>query len=520
MSRCTINAKRILGKRNKMIYGHFLEHFHRQIYNGIFDPGSPFADEDGFREDVIEALRQIKTPVIRWPGGCFVSTYDWKKGVGSNRIQALDKTWRVVEPNTFGTDEFIKFCRKVDCEPYICTNAGTGTAEEMSDWVEYCNLEHDSVFADLHNANNKEPYKVKYWSIGNENYGLWELGGKSPTEWGRYVLEAAKMMRRVDPDIELSAAAINPNLDVSIDGAPNKMSEYMEWNTNLLSTCGHILDWISIHEYWDEIWFTNDLATYEQVMCYTLKVNDSIERIEGLLKAMGLERKIKISFDEWNLRGWYHPYLWQLEFEKGKKEYLSERDKNDDNSSYTMADAVFSACFLNTCNRNYDIVGMANFAPVVNTRGAIFTHKGGIVKRTTYHVFDLYVNYLGDTILDAWEENKEYFKATNKDGKKVEIDVLDILATCKQESGEVAVAVINKHPKEEKSLSLVVDNFGEIGKCHMYYLSGKEENSFNDVDHNDVLINTVDLRNEINNDGKDISVNLKPHSVNIIVIGK
>lgn len=185
-----------------------------------------------------------------------------------------------------------------------------------------------------------------------------------------------------------------------------------------------------------------------------------------------------------------------------------------------MADAVFSACFLNACNRNCDIVGMANFAPVVNTRGAIFTHKGGIVKRTTYNVFDLYVNYLGATVIDAWEENKDYFTATDKDGNEVEVDLLDILATFKQETGEIAVAVVNKHPKEERVLSLMVNSFGRVGKCHMYSLSGKGSDSFNDVDHNDAVINRLDLNNNINDEGKDISVNLKPHSVNIIIIGK
>ena len=174
-----VNPKRALFERNPLIYGHFLEHFHRQIYDGIFDPQSPFADEDGFRTDVIEALKNIQTPIIRWPGGCFVSSYNWKKAVGKERTAVFDKAWRVEDPNTFGTDEFIKLCRKIDCEPYICTNAGSGTEEEMSDWVEYCNLENEGEFAKMRIKNgNKEPYNVRYWSIGNENYGAWEIGAK------------------------------------------------------------------------------------------------------------------------------------------------------------------------------------------------------------------------------------------------------------------------------------------------------------------------------------------------------
>ncbi|MBR5618331.1 MAG: alpha-N-arabinofuranosidase, partial [Clostridia bacterium] len=118
--------KHVVGTADRMLYGHFLEHFHRQIYAGVFDPSSPLADEDGFRQDVLDALRRIRTPIIRWPGGCFVSAYNWKYGVGKDRVPVYDKAWRVEEPNRFGTDEFIKLCRKIGCEPYICTNAGTG----------------------------------------------------------------------------------------------------------------------------------------------------------------------------------------------------------------------------------------------------------------------------------------------------------------------------------------------------------------------------------------------------------
>ncbi|WP_198961826.1 hypothetical protein [Pseudonocardia sp. MH-G8] len=122
------------------IFGHFIEHFHRQIYGGLFDPGSPLSDQQGFRTDVIEAIQELRPDVVRWPGGCFVSGYHWLDGVGPDRVPSWDKAWRVEDPNTFGTDEFIEWCRAVGTTPYICTNAGTGTAEEMSDWLEYCNL--------------------------------------------------------------------------------------------------------------------------------------------------------------------------------------------------------------------------------------------------------------------------------------------------------------------------------------------------------------------------------------------
>ena len=208
-----VNSKRVIGKRSPMLYGHFIEHFHRQIYDGIYDPGNELSDEEGFRKDIIEAMKKIKVPVLRWPGGCFVSSYHWKDGVGENRQPFFDKAWRVEDPNTFGTDEYIHMCRKIACEPYICTNAGTGTAEEMSDWVEYCNLENEGKYAKWRIANGEEqPYNVKYWSIGNENYGNWEIGAKSSEEWWRLVKESAKMIKHVSPTVELSAAAL-PDID-------------------------------------------------------------------------------------------------------------------------------------------------------------------------------------------------------------------------------------------------------------------------------------------------------------------
>ena len=163
-----INPKRILGQSSPMLYGHFIEHFHRQIYDGIYDPQNPLSDADGFREDIMDAMRKIRIPILRWPGGCFVSSYHWKKAVGPERTPFFDKAWRVEDPNTFGTDEYIRLCRKLSCEPYICTNAGTGTPEEMSDWVEYCNLDHEGSYAKQRIANGyKTPHKVKYRSIGN-----------------------------------------------------------------------------------------------------------------------------------------------------------------------------------------------------------------------------------------------------------------------------------------------------------------------------------------------------------------
>ena len=496
---CHINVNRVFGKRNAMIYGHFIEHFHRQIYGGVYDPGNPLSDGDGLRKDVLEAMRKIKVPVLRWPGGCFVSSYHWKDAVGKNREPMFDKAWRVEDPNTFGTDEYIAMCRKIGCEPYICTNAGTGTAEEMSDWVEYCNLEREGKFAKWRIQNGHEqPFGVKYWSIGNENYGHWEIGAKSAEEWGRLVLEAAKMIKHVDPTTELTAAALTD----------------LDWNINLLKKCGERLDWISIHKYWDGIHQTNDYASYEQCMAYTDDLETDIAKVRGLLTAMGLEKKIKIAFDEWNLRGWYHPNAHTVQQGVTKADYLYPRDKNDDNTKYTMADAVFTACFLNACNRNCDIVGMANFAPIVNTRGCIFTFKDGIVLRSTYHVFDLYVNYLGDRILDSWKSEEEKLAIANKQGQPALVDALDVIATYREDERVVAVAAVNKEAQAAETLSLSFEGGFTPSEYRICRVFGESTESYNDIGDQQVALSVGEWE-PLN--GK-MSFELAPHSVNVIQI--
>ena len=483
------DGKRIIGKRDFMIFGHFIEHFHRQIYGGVYDPESPFADEDGFRTDVLEAMRRIRVPILRWPGGCFVSSYHWRDGVGEERTPSFDKAWRVEDPNTFGTDEYIKLCRKIGCEPYICTNAGTGTAEEMSDWVEYCNLESEGKNARERIRNgHQEPYGVVYWSIGNENYGSWEIGAKTSEEWGCLTREAAKMMKHVDPDTELTAAAL-PDVD---------------WNIQLLKSCGQFLDWISIHEYWDPIHQTNALANYGVCMSYTADLEKSVRKVRGLLCAMDLEKKIRIAFDEWNLRGWFHPGI--VDFSHLAADHAraaKRREANEDNAQYTMADAVFCAGFLNLCMRHGDSVRMANFSPTVCGRGAIGVNDGGIVLRPTYHVFELYRNLLGDRLVASYIAD-----GPRCDADGVAVDALAAVAL--KRDGALTVAVVNRDP--ERPISLEIETAGAHGTMRQHILNGESADSYNDFDAAQVKVAVRDVPFG--------DILLEPHSVNVIELGQ
>lgn len=469
-----------------MIYGQFIEHFHRQVYGGIFEPGSPLADSKGFRKDVVAALQELGVPVVRWPGGCFVSGYHWKNGVGQPRVPAYDKAWKVEDPNTFGTDEFVTWCRLIGAEPYICTNAGSGTPEEMSDWVEYCNLVAEGEYAKLRQAaGSKEPHNVRYWSIGNENYGDWEIGAKTVEEWGYFVRESAKMMRFVDPSIKLFAAATTDR----------------NWTLPLLERAGRYLDYISIHGYWDPLWQENNVSGYLECMRRSIRPERQIQQAIQLLTEAKLVDRVRIAFDEWNLRGWHHPGH-PL---RKSDELLAARDKNDLNETYTMADACFSGCFLNSCIRHAEHVHMANMAPVVNARGPLFVHPRGLVKRTTFHVLAMYHHQLQQHSLPATVSSDPLSAADTA------VPALDAVVTRSADGREVALALVNRHPELGLSCSLSLKGVSPSARVTCTVLAGDSPDAFNDVDHPNRVVPRTTSPARFSG-----TVELSPHSVTIV----
>jgi alpha-N-arabinofuranosidase len=359
-----------------MLFGGFIEHFQDQIYGGLFDPGSPLSDERGFRKDVIAAMKELKLSVIRWPGGCFVSGYHWKNGVGKVRKPVPDPVWGATEPNTFGTDEFIEWCRLVGCEPYICTNAGNGTPEEMRQWVEYCNGTKGE-YADLRKANGHEqPYKVKYWSIGNENYGYWEIGRKTPETWGPLVHDCAGLMLSVDPDLKLAAAS---------------WLDKRDWNLPLLKAAGKDLTFMAVHSYFHN---KESIIPFKECMKFSAGPEKVINGVIANIEEAGFRGKIKIAYDEWNLRHWYHPGFPRKSVvnadDAKAAEFIKKREDNAIASTYTMADALFTSAFLNACRRrghgrhcaDCEHKRSALRSPQGHRQAHHFSHPGHVRQRT------------------------------------------------------------------------------------------------------------------------------------------
>ncbi|GAB3745011.1 alpha-L-arabinofuranosidase C-terminal domain-containing protein [Microlunatus parietis] len=465
---------------SRNIFGHFIEHFHRQVYGGLYDPGSRLSNGDGFREDVIDAMRELAPPVVRWPGGCFVSSYHWLDGVGPTRTPHYDKAWRVTDPNTFGTREFVRWCGAIGADPYICLNAGTGTAEEMSDWVEYCNLPGGaSRWSNLRAEHgNVAPFAVPFWSIGNENYGSWEIGAKQAPEWAALVRETAKMIRRVDESAHLITAA-RADLD---------------WTLPLLAAAGPYLDAVAVHGYWDGLAEQDHPSDYLTAVGQSLKPQQDIVRTESIIEAAGFAGKISIAFDEWNLRGWHHP-------SGTSSEAIAARDRNDDNSTYTMADALFTASFLNTCLRKADVVSMANIAPSINTRGPLFVHADGVVRRTTFHVFALYAKLLGERVLHSVGSGAQLAGA--------EVPVVDQLATIDAAGTKISLALINRDPADAVDCDVQIAGRPITGRLPATVLTGPSPDSSNEIGSTPVA--PVETKIQFT-DGR---TSLPPHSLTI-----
>ena len=440
---------------NPMIFGHFIEHFHRQVYGGVFEPGSPLADENGFRKDVVAAMKEVRVPIVRWPGGCFVSAYHWLDGVGPDREPTYDKAWHVEDSNAFGTAEFVRWCREIGAEPFICTNAGTGTPEEMSDWVEYCNLNIGRYGRMRQKHGYAEPFGVKYWSVGNENWGRHEMGAKTVGEWGPFVRESGKLMLNTDANIKLFAAAL-----------PDE-----GWTLPLLKEAGYLLDYVSIHGYWDFLAHVDNPAPYLDCMLRTERPEADIRRTIDVLERVGMRGRVKIAFDEWNLRGWHHPG------HGSPKMDVAARDKNDKNSTYTMADALFSACFLNSCLRYGRDVEIACFSPMINTRGGLYVHKDGIVRRSTFYVFKMYTNELEKNVVPT------RIDAERLAHKNQTTPLWDAALTCDDAQKNFALAVVNKDPKESVAISVegLPASAVEAGKIDATVLSGSSPDDYNDV---------------------------------------
>src|SRR6185295_7198045 len=271
-ARIKVDTERTIGDIDPKIYGNFIEHLGRCIEGGVFDEGSTLSDADGYRRDVFEAVKKLNVTLLRWPGGNFSSNYNWQDGIGprDKRPPRLEMAWGTVESNRFGTHEFLKYAEMAKTEPYICCNLGTGTWNEAQQWVEYCNSSEDTAMTRLRKQNGREaPWKVTYWGLGNEMDGPWQMGHRSAEDYGKFALEAAKLMKWTDPNVKLIAAGAS-NFRAGFD--------WRSWNRTVMDFLRDHADYLAIHMY-----VGNPANNYGDFLAVSVDLDQRIKTTEGII---------------------------------------------------------------------------------------------------------------------------------------------------------------------------------------------------------------------------------------------
>ncbi|ADI13303.1 alpha-N-arabinofuranosidase [Truepera radiovictrix] len=480
-----IDPLRTLGRLERNVFGGFAEHLGRCIYGGLYDPNSPHADASGLRTDVLDALKRLNMPVMRYPGGNFVSGYRWRDGVGpkAERPARTELAWHDVEPNTFGTNEFVDFCRRLGTEPYLVVNAGDGDMREARDWLEYCNGTQDTALVKLRRAHGYEaPHGVRYWGIGNEVDGPWQIGYKTPEEYARTYTEFAKVMKWTDPSVKLVASGISA-WDAS---AVERVKLLME------HAAAHI-DYLAIHWYVGNDaqrgYRDDDFASY---MALSERIEDMLVATEGVLRAMSralrLGREVAIAVDEWNV--WYRT---------GNEEKLEE--------VYNLEDALMTGIQLNALIRHARSVKMANLAQVVNVIAPILTRPDGLVLQSIFYPFELYSRFARGVALDVYWAG-DTFSTPEHTGLRV----LDVAATLDESAKELAVFVVNRSLEaREATLSLGTRASG----AKAFVVNGpdiKATNTFEAPDRVGVRETGLEV------DGDTLTYTFEPHSVTVLSV--
>lgn len=460
-----VDLDRTIGAIDPNIYGSFLEPVGRGfgrgiVYGPLYDPDSPLSDENGFRKDYIRQVQELKVSAIRWPGGNFVSGHHWEDAIGpkDERSATLDLSRHRVESNQMGTDEYVAFSGLVGAENFICINAGTGTIEDAAHWVEYCNAPVGTRYADLRaRYGHREPYGVKYWALGNEPDGPWQLGHKTKEEYTRFAIEAAKMMRGADEDILLVAAGssnyplVTPRYDPR-DG-------WTDWNGYVLDQMAGYIDYLSIHRYVFQALRGIDSPGFADQMSLGLEIDRIIEVVQGQIETAmvksGTDRPIYISFDEYGARG------------------------------NSLAGPLLLAQHLNAFIRHADIVRMANLTFLSSLVG--ITPEGDY-KTSLYYPFYLYSNHSRGTALDAYVRCESYSNEVFDD-----IPYLDVTAVLNESEGALVVNVVNRSETDAIPADLELQSGAYTGKGQVRLIDGDSIEATNTATEEKVRIETSEL---------------------------
>ena len=489
---CNAAFKR--GTIDPHIFGSFVEHMGRVIYSGIYEPGHPMADENGFRKDVLDAMREMGITSIRYPGGNFVSCYNWMDGVGPVELRPRKRelAWRSIETNEFGTNEYMKWARTAQVDTILAVNLGTRGIEDAVHYLEYVNLPVGTKYSDLRREHGfEQPYNIKRWCLGNEMDGTWQIGHKTATEYGRLAVETGKAMKLIDPSIRL----------IVCGSAKSDMPTYPEWDMEVLDHVYGVADYLALHQYYGG----QQLGT-ATFLAQSVDFENYIKTIRAAIQLTKVKKRCKrdmlISVDEWG--------VWAAEPETVTKQVDDtpwQIAPSISEQIYTMEDSLLFASMLMTIVRNADIVKIGCQSLVANISACIMTQRGGESwKQTIFYPFKYLANNARGTVLDIKADIPTY-----EAGDIGAIPVVDALAVLND--GEIVLFAVNRCDNDEAEISVELQGFKPVGIRESIVLHASDRKLTNEHDHGAVLPQTAD-----NADMKDnvVTVKLQPLSFNMV----
>jgi alpha-N-arabinofuranosidase len=493
-----LDADFTISELDRRLFGTFVEHLGRCVYTGIFEPEHPTADKRGFRRDVLDLVRDLGPTIIRYPGGNFLSGYNWEDGVGpvEQRPVRLDLAWLSTEPNRFGTNEFIEWCRAAGTEPMLGVNLGTRGPDEARQFLEYCNHPGGTYFSDLRaNHGYTEPHGVKFWCLGNEMDGPWQICQKTATEYGRTAKETAKVMKLVDPAVQLAACG----------SSHRNMPTFGAWEYEVLEHTFDYVDFLSLHMYYenplnDVLEFLGNIEIMDRFIKEAVAVSDAVAAKRRSAK------RIMLSFDEWNV--WY------------KARSIQDREPANwpfaprlIEEIYDLQDALMVGGALITLINNADRVKAACLAQLVNVIGAIFAEPGGSAwRQTIFHPFKLATQYGHGSVLRSNVQSGSYSTKTAGDSAQ-------LLAASIHDPKDrrIVLFVLNRSTDAPTDLSIDLRGFAPVQNGKVLVLHGDDLLATNSAMAPDKIRPREHAELSIQSD--KVSTQLPPLSWNTLVLG-
>lgn len=444
---------------DERLFGSFIEHLGRAVYTGIYEPDHPTADEQGFRQDVIDLVKELHVPIVRYPGGNFVSGYNWTDGIGpkDKRPTRLDYAWKSIETNQVGINEFADWCKKSGSQAMAAVNMGTGTEQEAGYMIEYCNFPGGTTWSDLRREHGYEqPHDIKVWCIGNEMDGDWQTCQMDAEAYGRKARQTAKILKWVDPSVELVACGSSTTLQKT----------YPEWDRIVLEHVYDDVEFLSLHRYYENEGNLNDFLASSTDMSDFIKTVTSIcDYVKALRRS---KKKLMLSFDEWNV--WY---------QKDQKEHGYEVAPTLIEDQYSMLDALVFGSMMCTLLNHSDRVKMACLAQLVNVIAPIMTEKGGrALRQTTFYPFRDVSNLARGKALKLLTHCEKF------ESERYGIaDTVQTAASYDEANGEIILFVVNADQAEAQEITIDLRSFGKvemIGRTVLHHDDIYAKNTFDD----------------------------------------